>query len=120
MKHPLIVVVALAALLAACTTTDEIIIDEKGVNLAAYEEDLAECRTYSEQVKKGEKTARGAASGAVIGGAIGAIGGNSSSAARGAGVGAVSGGAKGASDGEQDEVRVVKNCLRGRGYRVLN
>ena len=53
-------------------------------------------------------------------GAIGAITGNSSSAARGAGVGAVSGGAKGASQGEQDEVRVVKNCLRGRGYRVLN
>ena len=104
----------------ACTTTDEIIIDEKGVDQARYQQDLAECQGYSEQVKTGEKSAKGAASGAAVGGAIGAIVGNSSSAARGAGVGAVSGGAKGLSRGEQDEIRVVKNCLRGRGYRVLN
>lgn len=109
-----------ASILAACTTTDEIIIDEKGVDMAKYREDLAQCREYSDQVKTGEKAARGAASGAVIGGLIGAAVGNSSDAASGAGVGAVSGGAKGASRGEQDEVRVVKSCLRGRGYRVLN
>ena len=104
----------------ACTTTDEIIIDEKGVDQARYQQDLAECQGYSEQVKTGEKAARGAASGAAVGGAIGAIVGNSDSAAQGAGVGAVSGGARGLSRGEQDEIRVVKNCLRGRGYRVLN
>jgi outer membrane lipoprotein SlyB len=104
----------------ACTTTDEIIIDTKGVNMASYDTDLAECREYSDQVAVGEKAAKGAASGAVVGGAIGAIVGNSSDAARGAGVGAVTGGAKGVSRGEQDKVRVVKNCLRGRGYRVLN
>lgn len=109
------------ATVAACTTTDEIIIDEKGVNMVAYEQDLAECREYSQQVQKGEKAARGAASGAVVGGLIGAIGGDSrSAAARGAGVGAVSGGAKGVSQGEREEVQVVKQCLRGRGYRVLN
>ena len=32
----------------------------------------------------------------------------------------VGGGAKGASRGEQEEVQVVKRCLRGRGYNVLN
>jgi outer membrane lipoprotein SlyB len=104
----------------ACTTTDEIIIDEKGVDPARYQQDLTECQGYSEQVKTGEKAAKGAASGAAVGGAIGAIVGNSASAAQGAGVGAVSGGVKGLSRGEQDEIRVVKNCLRGRGYRVLN
>ena len=116
-------VLALAAglMLAGCTTTKEIIIDEKGVDMAAYRQDLAECRVYAEQVRTGEKVAKGTASGAVIGGAIGAItGGSRDSAARGAGVGAVSGAAKGASRGEQEEVRVVKQCLRGRGYRVLN
>jgi uncharacterized protein YcfJ len=115
--------VALAAglMLAGCTTTKEIIIDEKGVDMAAYRQDLAECRVYAEQVRKGEKVAKGTASGAVIGGAIGAItGGSRDSAARGAGVGAVSGAARGASRGEQEEVRVVKQCLRGRGYKVLN
>ena len=111
---------ALPALLLACTTTDEIIIDRKGVDPARYEQDLAECRAYSEEVKTAEKAARGAASGAVVGGLIGAAVGNSRDAQRGAGAGAVTGGAKGVSQGEQDEVRVVKSCLRGRGYRVLN
>ena len=114
--------IALAALLAlaGCTTTDEIIIDTKGVNMAAYEQDLAECRAYSNEVQTGEKAARGAASGAVVGGLIGAAVGNSRDAQRAAGAGAVTGGAKGVSQGERDKVQVVKQCLRGRGYRVLN
>lgn len=111
---------ALLAFATACTTTDEIIIDRKGVNEAQYEVDLAECRSYATEVRTGEKAARGAASGAVVGGLIGAITGDSDSAQRGAGVGAVSGAAKGASEGERSEVQVVKQCLRGRGYRVLN
>ena len=110
----------LALTLTACTTTDEIIIDKKGVDMAKYEADLQDCSSYSEEVKTGEKVAKGAATGAVVGGLIGAAVGNSRDVQRGAGAGAVTGGAKGASRGEQDEIRVVKNCLRGRGYRVLN
>ena len=110
-----------ASLLTACTTTDEIIIDRKGVDMARYAADKAECETYAEEVRTGEKVARGAASGAVVGGAIGGIAGDSSeAAARGAGVGAVTGAARGVAEGERDKVRVVKQCLRGRGYRVLN
>ncbi|QFU77249.1 glycine zipper family protein [Halioglobus maricola] len=112
--------VPLALVLAACTTTDEIIIDRKGVDQAKYEQDLAECRGYSSEVKTGEKAARGAASGAVVGGLIGAAVGNSRDAQRGAGAGAVTGAARGVSEGSRDEVQVVKQCLRGRGYRVLN
>jgi outer membrane lipoprotein SlyB len=119
MKYPTAALLALFAL-TACTTTDEIIIDKKGVNMTAYNKDLTECRSYSEAVKTGEKTAVGAASGAVVGGLIGAITGGGSGAAKGAGVGAVGGGARGASKGVETEVQVVKNCLRGRGYRVLN
>ena len=111
---------ALSSLLAACTTTDEIIIDRKGVDMARYERDLAECREYSSEVKTGEKAARGAASGAVVGGLLGAAVGNSRDAERGAGAGAVTGGAKGVSQGEREKVSVVKRCLRGRGYKVLN
>jgi uncharacterized protein YcfJ len=113
-------VLAAAVGLTACTTTDEIIIDEQGVNMAQYETDLAECRTYSEQVKTGEKATRGAVTGAVVGALLGAAFGNSSDAASGAGAGAITGGVGGATDGERDEVQVVKTCLRGRGYRVLN
>jgi len=108
------------SLLGACTTTDEIIIDEKGVDMSKYEQDLAECQVYSEQVATGEKAAKGAASGAVVGGLLGAVTGDSKSAQRGAGAGAVTGGAKGINEGEKDSVQVVKNCLRGRGYKVLN
>ena len=106
--------------LVSCTTTDEIIIDEKGVNMVAYEQDLGECRGYAEQVKTGEKAAKGAVSGAVVGGLIGAAVGNSRDAERAAGAGAVTGGAKGVAQGEREEIQVVKQCLRGRGYRVLN
>ena len=122
MKNPMqkVLLALVLAAVAACTTTDEIIIDRKGVDPVRYESDLADCREYSSEVKTGEKAARGAASGAVIVGAIGSITGDSKRAAEGAGVGAVTGGARGASQGERSEIQVVKNCLRGRGYRVLN
>ncbi|EED31686.1 hypothetical protein NOR53_3248 [gamma proteobacterium NOR5-3] len=108
-------------LLGACTTTDEIIIDRKGVDMARYAADKAECETYADEVRTGEKAARGAASGAVVGGAVGAIVRDSTEGAvQGAGVGAVTGGARGIAEGARDEVRVVKRCLSGRGYRVLN
>ncbi|MEM8493276.1 MAG: glycine zipper family protein [Pseudomonadota bacterium] len=107
--------------LAACTTTDEIIIDERGVDLARYEADKADCEGYSEGVRTGTKAGKGAASGAVVGGVVGGIVDDSSEGiARGAGVGAVSGAVRGLSEGERQEVQVVKRCLRGRGYRVLN
>jgi outer membrane lipoprotein SlyB len=112
---------AATLVLCACTTTDEIIIDRKGVDMARYAADKAECEQYASEVRTGAKAVRGAASGAVVGGAIGGIAGDSSeSAARGAGVGAVTGTARGIAQGEREKVRVVKRCLRERGYRVLN
>jgi len=119
MKYISVIAVTFLAL-AGCTTTDEIIIDEKSVDMNVYRQDLAECRSYASKVKTGEKTAKGAASGAVVGGLTGAIFGGSSGAATGAGVGAVGGGVKGADEGERTEVDVVKRCLGGRGYRLLN
>ena len=117
-RSPLLVLVIAA--LSACTTTDEIIIDQKGVDMSRYEQDLAECKTYASEVKTGNKAAKGAVSGAVVGGLIGAAVGNSRDAQRGAGAGAVTGGARGVREGEQTEMQVVKRCLSGRGYRVLN
>jgi outer membrane lipoprotein SlyB len=108
---------------SACTTTNEIIIDDRGVNMAKYEDDLAQCEVFSDQVAVGEKTARGAASGAAVGGAIGAVnegGHHGNGAGEGAAIGAISGGAKGMNEGQKQQVQVVKRCLRGRGYRVLN
>ncbi len=106
-------------MLVGCTTTDEIIIDRKGVNMSQYDEDLADCETYAEQVQVGKKAGKGAASGAVVGGAVGSID-NRHDAGEGAAVGAILGGVRGLNEGERDQVRVVKNCLRGRGYKILN
>ena len=115
----LFIFTAVLCLAAACTTTSEIIIDEKHANMSRYEDDLADCELYAEQVAVGEKTARGAASGGAIGGAVGAVS-SRHSTGEGAAIGAITGGARGLNAGERDKVRVVKNCLRGRGYRVLN
>lgn len=116
-----LVLLCVCMLVAGCTTTRNVIIDKKGVDMNRYRQDLAECKEYAKEVRKGEMVARGAGSGAAVGGAIGAIVGDSTdSAVRGAGVGAVSGGTRGMSAGEREEMRVIKRCLSGRGYRVLN
>ena len=97
-----------------------IIIDTKGVDMYQYREDVEECSSYATQVPVAEKAAKTAAGGAVLGGVVGAIIGDSSAVKKGAGVGAVTGAVKGTSSGYRERERVVKNCLRGRGYRVLN
>ena len=116
----------LAFLITACASgrslpgSSGVIVDTKGVDMSAFEDDLEECELIAEQVPVGERAATGAAVGAVLGGVIGGVIGDSDTAQRGAGVGAVSGGARGAQDGLNEEDRVIKNCMQGRGYRVLN
>jgi len=120
-----VLVLALSFWVTACAGSrpfvDEPIIDRKGVDMSRYYADKAECEVYADEVRTGEKVARGAVGGAVVGGAIGAIVNRGpDSAERGAGVGAVTGGVRGAQEGVYETERVVKQCLRGRGYRVLN
>ena len=103
--------------LVACSAHSGPIIDTKGVNMAHYEQDLADCEGFSDQIRVEQGVAKGAAAGAVIGAAGGAIGGD---ALEGAGVGAVAGGAKSGLGAARDKEAVVKRCMRGRGYRVLN
>lgn len=109
-----------ASALAGCASTDRVIVDPQGIDQAKYQQDLAECRQVADQVGTGRDAAEGAVGGAVIGGLLGAIFGNSRSAAVGAGAGAVVGGAGKAGDAQQEKEKVLKNCMRGRGYRVLN
>jgi len=108
-------------LLAGCRATDDRpIVDMQGVNVAQYSNDLTECRTYADDVRAGREAVGGAVGGAVVGGAIGAAIGNSDTAQRAAGAGAVAGAARGASGAIREREMVIRNCLRGRGYRVLN
>lgn len=126
LKHVLWTSLA-AAFLSACTTgkspyvgSRDVIVDTEGVDYYAYQRDLAECRAYTDQVPVASRSATGAAGGAVVGGLIGAAAGNSSTAKRAAGVGAVAGGAGSAASGYTERQKVVRNCMIGRGYRVLN
>lgn len=98
------------------------IVDTKGVNQAQYEQDLAECQNLAHQQSgAGESAAKTAAGGAAVGGLIGLVtGGNGTRIAQSAGVGAVIGGATGAYSGNKSQESIVKRCLTGRGYRVLN
>lgn len=110
-------VTLLALLMAGCASSRGPIIDTQGVDMTRYQEDLAECETYAAEVNPAEGTARGAVAGGAVGAMTGAIGGD---VGRGAGIGAVLGGAKSAQMGVRERDEVVKRCLRGRGYRVLN
>ncbi len=96
------------------------IVDMQGVDTVQYHLDLEECDQYAEQVSVGQRVGAGAVAGAVIGGAVGAAVGNSNTAQRSAGAGAVIGGARGGADGFRERNYVVRNCLRNRGYAVLN
>ena len=98
----------------------KVIIDTKGVDMSRYQQDLDECTQYAEEVETGSQVATGAVGGAVIGGAVGAILGGRRTAEKLAGVGAVTGAARGGSSASQEKSQVIKSCLRGRGYRVLN
>lgn len=107
------------ALVTACANKD-VIVDSKGVDMSRYAQDRRECDALTTQVSTGTQAAKSAGVGAVVAGAVGAIFGNSGTVGRAAGAGGVVGGARGALQGESEKEQVLRNCLRGRGYRVLN
>ena len=104
-----------AVFLAACASKP--IVDTYNTDMVQYEKDLADCEHIAEQVATGEITAKSAAFGAGVGAAYGVIGGDICNAAAG---GAVSGGAGGLLKSDNEKAKVTKNCLRHRGYAVLN
>jgi outer membrane lipoprotein SlyB len=102
---------------AGCAAQPDPIIDTKGVDLAAYRRDLAECRQYANEVPMAAGAAKGAAAGGAYGAAVGSINGR---ATEGAGTGAISGAAWSMLEADREKQTVVKRCVAGRGYRVLN
>lgn len=109
--------------LTACANSENpggAIVDMHGVDHHQYRLDAQECEAYADQVQVDQKVLQGAAAGAVVAGAVGAIFDGGDGLARGAGAGAVVGGAQGAGRGVAERRQVVRNCLRNRGYAVLN
>lgn len=118
-----ILAVAAMGMMIGCAAPNynNVVIDNRGVDTRQFGMDQAECRRYADQVNTAARGATsGAAAGALLGGVVGAIFGNSDLALQTAGAGAVLGAADGAATAAQSRGQIVKNCLRGRGYRVLN
>ncbi|MEM6912567.1 MAG: glycine zipper family protein [Pseudomonadota bacterium] len=107
-------IVAIAAV-GACTTYQPVV---DGPQDAQYYADLQDCRALAAQASSQSRDIlSGAAVGAAIGGIVGSVDGNlGDGAAAGAGVGAV----QGAVRKNNNSNSVVRNCMRGRGHRVVN
>jgi len=114
--------IAFAALttLFACANYRPLV-DMRGVDPGKYESDLADCQRYAQLVTDpGVQAGVGAAVGALFGAAVAAAAGSSYDRYASARVGAVLGAAGGAGQGAETQINVVRNCMRGRGYSVLN
>jgi outer membrane lipoprotein SlyB len=122
MKTNIFTITISALLVAGCANTGanyRPLIDSKNLDLNRYEADLVECQRYAEQKGgAGEKAAIGAGAGAVLGGVLAAVGnGDKGSSSR---MGGVMGAVSGATTGEQGQRTIIKRCLVGRGYKVLD
>jgi len=96
------------------------IVDNKGVDLNRYEADLRECQEYAkQQMGAGESAVAGAAAGALFGAILAAAAGKGYDRNATARVGAVTGAATAGAEGETSQRNIIKRCLIGRGYKVL-
>lgn len=103
---------------SGCARHAQIIIDPKGVDMRAYYADLAECQQLADQVE--EKVAGGVVGGAVVGAIFGGIVGGRRTAATTGALGAVAGGLGAGGEEQYTREKVLRNCLRNRGYQILN
>lgn len=100
---------------------EEFTIDSKNADMSNYYHDLKECKAFAEKKSVAGDAVGGAVTGALVTAAIGAaIGDNSDWATGGAKWGAIEGAAEGAWGGYEAKKSVVRNCLIGRGYKVLD
>ena len=108
-------------MLAGCGAHRPVIDPKTSAHPERYETDLSECQQLAEQAPgAGSGAAGGAAIGAALGAGVAVASGHKASAGQAAGGAAVLGGAKGAGSGAQERRHMVSNCMKGRGYAVLN
>ena len=99
----------------------------KTVGKAAAEADIERCEEEAEAFldsPRGRKIVKGAGSGALLGGAVGAVAGIfTGDVGRGAAVGAATGGTAGAASGamspDEVKIRYINKCLSKKGYEVI-
>lgn len=122
----LICLVLLLIVPASYALADPVIDPSSIKNEDKYYRDNAECKAIAKDSGKGagniaKDTAIGAGVGAGTGALLGVIGGKTGKKAGiGAVVGGVAGGGMSVYKNSKDKDNVYKNCMRGRGYKVLN
>lgn len=117
--------------LAACSTpnapgqgvgkTYTPVIDMAGVDSGRYSQDLNACRQYASQVDDGKAMLTGAIGGALVGAMLAnSFGLHGSNASGVANTGAFSGMSAAGGKAVNSQEQIMRNCMAGRGYRVLD
>ena len=118
-RRILISFLLLILILSGCATTGvnyRPIVDTEKIDMNKFESDLSKCRQFASQTTG---AAERAAAGAILGALLAAAAGvrfDRGSVAR---VGALSGAVGGAAEGETDQRNIIRRCLGGRVYLVL-
>lgn len=116
----LAVLVAAVGLLSGCAAYRPVVDMRDVTDRGQYEQDLADCQNYAAPVSPGASAGAGALFGAILGAAVGAAVGDHDLALEAARFGAIEGAVAGGAAGADAEVQIVRNCMGGRGYLVLN
>lgn len=113
-----ITIIAAAVLMAACAGPAFRPMVDGSTGPNNYEQDLSECQAYARQIAgPGDRAVFGAILGALLGAAIGHKSGIQREIIV---TGAAGGALSGAAQGEMSQANVIRRCMRGRGYSVLN
>lgn len=124
MRLPYVSLAAAAALLVGCASSGANyapMVDIRPGQEKAYESDLAACQNYARQRPgAGSGAAGGALGGAALGAVIGSVTRTRAYRTDMATVGAITGGLSGASSGANAQQNIIRRCMAGRGYTVLD
>lgn len=99
---------------------DIAIIDTRGVDESVFKKDYSECSDFAKDIDLTERTLKQGAVAGATGAAVGAIIGGEEAAKKIGGSAAVLNAVEANLDGRNEQAKIIKNCLRGRGYKVLN
>ena len=99
---------------------DIAIIDTRGVDESVFKKDYSECSDFAKNIDLPERTLKQGAVAGATGAAVGAIIGGEEAAKKIGGSAAVLNAVEANLDGRNEQAKIIKNCLRGRGYKVLN
>ena len=99
---------------------DIAIIDTRGVDESVFKKDYSECSDFAKNIDLTERTLKQGAVAGATGAVVGAIIGGEEAAKKIGGSAAVLNAVEANLDGRSEQAKIIKNCLRGRGYKVLN